>query len=152
MDELGEALFGSTLIKLPLKRLLIIILALIGLMLVYLFQNVNIGYWVFRSLNSPNLYFIVNRTVRLLFNDVFMLLIIYAWFQDKSVMRLAIGVQLIDFLILLPIYLFLKLTWEGDAEISSPLLSQFHRLIVNPTLMILLFPAVYFQRMLKKNE
>ncbi len=104
----------------------------------------------FQVENSPNLTFAINRFSRLLLNDIFMLLIIVSWFHDRSVTRLAISIQLIDMFILLPLYLVLKLRWEGDAEISSPLLSQFHRLIVNPTLMILLFPAVYFQRMLKE--
>lgn len=132
------------------KRMLLIIGGLAGLILVYLFQNVDVARHLFQVENSPNLTFAINRFSRLLLNDIFMLLIIVSWFHDRSVTRLAISIQLIDMFILLPLYLVLKLRWEGDAEISSPLLSQFHRLIVNPTLMILLFPAVYFQRMLKE--
>jgi hypothetical protein len=64
---------------------------------------------------------------------------------------LAVFIQLIDLVVLLPIYLLIKLAMEGDEEISSPLLSQFHRLIVNPTLMILLLPAIYFQRQIKRH-
>jgi exosortase F-associated protein len=75
-----------------------------------------------------------------------MLLFIHSLFRDPSVTRLAWYVQLTDTLILLPVYLFVKLYYEGDAEISMPLLSQLHRLIVNPTLMVLLIPAVYYQR------
>ncbi|MCE2996813.1 MAG: hypothetical protein LW863_14525, partial [Flammeovirgaceae bacterium] len=78
-----------------------------------------------------------------------MLLIIHLWFRSASITKLALWIQLVDMLILLPIYLVLKLRIEGDSEISSPLLSQLHRLIVNPTLMILLFPAIYFQRLKK---
>lgn len=135
----------------PIRQGSLIIIALTGLSLVYLFQQSDIVYWITQNKNHPNLHFSINRGVRLLLNDIFMLLFIAAWFQDRSITRLALVIQLIDFSLLLPLYLFIKLTWEGDAEISSPLLSQFHRLVVNPTLMILLIPAVYFQRLMKKQ-
>lgn len=90
--------------------------------------------------------FVIRKMLRVLLNDLFMLIFITAWFRDKKVTRLAIFVQLIDGLILLPIYLVAKLGLEGTSEISAPLLSQFHRLIINPTLMILLIPGIYFQR------
>ena len=125
-------------------------IAFAGLSFVYLFQQSDIVYWITQNRNHPYLHFIINRGVRLLLNDIFMLLFIASWFKEGSITKLALVIQLIDFFLLLPLYLFIKLTWEGDSEISSPLLSQFHRLIVNPTLMILLIPAVYFQRLIKK--
>ena len=90
--------------------------------------------------------FILRKVIRVLCNDLFMLIFIAAWFRDKRVTKLAIAIQVIDSLVLLPIYLTVKLYLEGTSEISIPLLSQFHRLIINPTLMIILIPAVYFQR------
>lgn len=90
--------------------------------------------------------FILRKVLRVFLNDLFMLIFIAAWFKDRRVTRLAILIQLLDSLILLPIYLVVKLSLEGPVEISSPLLSQFHRMIINPTLMILLIPAVYFQK------
>jgi exosortase F-associated protein len=82
-------------------------------------------------------------------NDILMLVVIHLWFRDHKITRIAFLIQVVDTLILLPIYLMVKLAIEGDTEISSPLLSQLHRLIINPTLMILIFPAVYFQRLNK---
>lgn len=96
---------------------------------------------------SENARFVVKKILRVLLNDFFMLIVIAAWFKDQKIIRLAFLIQLIDGLFLLPIYLYLKLAIEGTTEISIPLLSLFHRLIINPTLMILLIPAVYFQRM-----
>ncbi|MBI1767922.1 MAG: exosortase F system-associated protein [Bacteroidetes bacterium] len=90
--------------------------------------------------------FIARKVLRVFLNDLFMLVFIAAWFKDSRVTRLAILIQLVDSLILLPLYLVVKLNVEGPGEISAPLLSQFHRMIINPTLMILLIPAVYFQR------
>lgn len=100
-------------------------------------QNLNI---------SEEARFVVKKVARVLLNDFFMLIFIAAWFKDAKVTRLAILIQLVDGLVLLPLYLVFKLNLEGPSEISAPLLSQFHRLIVNPTLMILLIPAVYFQK------
>ena len=121
----------------------------IGIVLTFLFQDFSfLNYW---SL-SEQTEFIVRKAIRVLLNDVFMLLIIAAWFKDKKVTELAIFIQLLDGFILLPFYLLLKLHFEGNSEISSPLLSQLHRLIINPTLMILLIPAVYYQKYSAKEK
>lgn len=89
--------------------------------------------------------FILRKTGRVLLNDAGMILIIIGLFNKSGVTRLALMIQVVDALVLLPLYFIVKLSWEGTSEISSPLLSQFHRLIVNPTLMLLLIPAVFFQ-------
>lgn len=133
------------------KRIVLLVIGPIGLISVFLFQHFDVASFFVQREVSPNANFAINRAIRLLLNDAFMLMLVIGWFYDRSITKLALFVQIIDFLILLPIYLFFKLSWEGNSEISSPLLSQFHRLIVNPTLMILLFPAVYFQRITKKK-
>jgi exosortase F-associated protein len=121
----------------------LIALAIFGIALTFLFQE----FTFLSGLNiSSDLQFILRKVLRVLFNDFFMLIFIAAWFKERRITRLAIAIQLIDGFILLPVYLVLKLWTEGDAEISIPLLSQLHRLIINPTLMILLIPAVYFQK------
>ena len=126
----------------------LIALAVLGIMLTFLFQE----FAFLSNLNiSGNAQFILRKVLRVLLNDFFMLIFIAAWFKEWRITRLAIAVQLIDSLILLPSYLVLKLWAEGNAEISIPLLSQLHRLIINPTLMILLIPAVYFQRLSKSR-
>lgn len=134
------------------NSLLLMAAAIVGLALVFLFQRVDIldilcGDCAFHSYTR----FAVKKILRVLLNDSFMLLFIHALFRDPSVTRLAWYVQLVDTLVLLPIYLVIKLSYEGDAEISMPLLSQLHRLIVNPTLMVLLIPAVYYQRRLRSK-
>ncbi len=126
----------------------LIALAVLGIMLTFLFQE----FTFLSNLNiSGNAQFILRKVLRVLLNDFFMLIFIAAWFKEWRITRLAIAIQLIDSLILLPAYLVLKLWAEGNAEISIPLLSQLHRLIINPTLMILLIPAVYFQRLSKSR-
>jgi exosortase F-associated protein len=127
-------------------------LAMLGLTLVFIFQHTDFLYLFSGSSFKPEAHFIVNRTVRIFLNDTFMLLLLYMLFLDKNILKLALGIQGIDLLILFPLYLAFKLPAEGAAEISSPLLSQFHRLIVNPTLMILLIPAIYYQKFIKRND
>jgi len=128
-----------------------LLLAIAGLACVYIFQRKEVlGALCQCQINSESS-FILMKTLRVVLNDLFMLLIIHFWFNNSSITRLAFWIQLIDMFVLLPLYLLLKLQLEGDSEISSPLLSQFHRLIVNPTLMILIFPAVYFQRLKKSS-
>ena len=121
----------------------LICFGMLGVVLTFLFQDFSfLNRWTY----SEQTLFVIRKIFRVFLNDLFMLIIISAWFNDKQVTRLAIVIQLIDGLFLLPLYLILKLEIEGSSEISSPLLSQFHRLIINPTLMILLIPAIYFQK------
>lgn len=137
----------------PTWRWTLIVIAFLGLGVVFLFQSVD---WLELLCPGcsfhPNTRFAVKRIVRVLLNDSFMLLFIHVWFADRSITRLALIVQAIDTLILLPLYLVVKLSIEGDEEISMPFLSQLHRLIVNPTLMVLLIPAVYYQRAQSKQS
>jgi exosortase F-associated protein len=128
-------------------------LAVFGLAFVFLFQGVDVLDLLCSACSfHPYTHFIVRKVSRVVLNDTFMLLFIHALFRDKSITKLAWYVQLVDTLILLPAYLIIKLTVEGDSEISIPLLSQLHRLIVNPTLMVLLIPAVYYQKQQSKSQ
>lgn len=126
----------------------LIVLAVAGVASTYLLQDFQ---FVLSWISSETLQFASRKILRVFLNDFFMLIFIAAWFRDWNVTRLAILIQLVDGFILLPAYLWLKLALEGNSEISMPLLSQLHRLIVNPTLMILLIPAVYFQKMARKK-
>jgi exosortase F-associated protein len=128
------------------KRSLYAALGILGLALSYLFQYTDFLQMISGNQFTPESHFIVNRIVRMLINDISMIGVIYAIFLSKDVLKLALLIQMIDLLVLLPLYLMVKLPSEGVSELSSPFLSQLHRLIVNPTLMILLIPAVIYQR------
>lgn len=127
--------------NLSINRILLIALGIGGVVLTYLLQDLLTLGGLTREVD-----FMVRKSVRVVLNDVSMLLVIIGLFHDRKVNRLAIAIQLVDAIILLPVYFYFKLTLEGTSEISTPLLSQFHRLIVNPTLMLLLIPAAYFQK------
>lgn len=115
---------------------------------VYIFQRINLAGLL--GIFHPNIIFAINRTARLILNDFACLLIIFALFREAKYLKIAFWVFLIELLVILPFYLAIKLSFEGDSEISSPLLSQVHRLIVNPMLMILLIGGFLFQRYVKR--
>lgn len=96
---------------------------------------------------NPNSVFIINKTVRLILNDAASVCLIYALFPGRNYLRVAFYLLLVELFVILPIYFVIKLNLEGDSEISSPLLSQIHRLIVNPLLMFLLMFGFLYQRL-----
>ena len=118
-------------------------LALVTLMVMYLFQRFDFS--ILTGEHSDNVRFIINKSVRFLVNDVACLALILAIFNKPNYLRLSAWIFLTELLVLLPLYFTLKLTLEGDSEISSPLLSQLHRMIVNPLLMIVLMMGFVYQ-------
>jgi exosortase F-associated protein len=135
-----------------IKRVATGLIGVTGLALVFILQQTDVlGLLMHRQLDAEA-HFSANRLARIFFNDAFMLMVLYALFRDAKILKLALWIQLIDLFILFPVYLLVKLSLEGDAEISSPFLSQFHRLIVNPTLMILVIPAVYYQKFIHRSH
>ena len=118
-------------------------LALVTLMVMYLFQRFDFS--ILTGEHSDNVRFIINKSVRFLVNDVACLALIVAIFNKPNYLRLSAWIFLTELLVLLPLYFTLKLTLEGDSEISSPLLSQLHRMIVNPLLMLVLMMGFVYQ-------
>lgn len=137
-------------------RIFLILISIIILGTVYLLQNYPLAQHLERifSVNfSENLIFIINKTARVLINDNAAILLIYALFIRKEYVKLAFYVQLFEVFLVLPLYFILKLSIEGTSELSSPLLQQIHRLIVNPTLMILLiFGFIYQDYVIRKKN
>lgn len=124
---------------------------LLVLMLVYVFQRVDFFSAVgtafgYEGAAFPYTRFAFNRTIRMVLNDTACLVLISIWFRDRRYTRLAGYLFLIEVFLILPVYLWIKFSLEGDSEISSPILSQVHRLIVNPMLMLLLMVAFVYQR------
>jgi exosortase F-associated protein len=136
-----------------MKKYLLIVLSLSILLLVYFFQRVSyagiINTMLPESIQmiNPNVMFSVNKTVRLILNDVACMIFIYAVFQQQIYLKASFYLFLVELFLILPLYLTIKLNLEGDSELSSPLLSQIHRLIVNPLLMFLLIMGFVYQRL-----
>jgi hypothetical protein len=131
------------------QTILVIGAGLLALALVYVFQRTNYGQLLFEAFSiapNENFIFVINKLLRLLANDLICFFMIYSIFKEKDYRQVAIFVFMVELFVILPIYLLLKLSLEGTSEISSPLLSFIHRLIVNPTLMILTGMALAYQK------
>ena len=136
--------------SLPRYRYLIIGVSLLLLALVYVFQRTNYLNDFLKLVNAGSAdaitAFAVNKTFRLILNDVLCIALIYALFGERKYIRVAFVLFCFELFIILPLYLIVKLSLEGSSEISSPLLSQIHRLVVNPMLMLILIAGLYYQR------
>ena len=76
--------------------------------------------------------------------------LIFAIFYKRKYVWFAFGVQVFGFLVVLIPYFVLKLYFHAG---NGPMVSFLHRLILNPTLMVLLIPAFWLQlRGEKHNE
>jgi exosortase F-associated protein len=124
------------------RRIVIGILCVAGLASVYLFQRIDVASMLGMA-STPAQKFIVNRSIRFILNDTFMIGIIYALFRERKYVVFALWVQALGIAFLLIPYFLLKIRWP---HYNGPLISFLHRLILNPTLMLLLIPAFYYQR------
>lgn len=128
------------------------------LVVLYIFQRVNFLAALVSVVDydpshiHPFVFFVFNKTFRLVCNDVACIGLIYVFFRQQEYLRVAFYFFLLELLVILPIYFVIKLSIEGDSEISSPLLSQIHRIVVNPILMILLMIAFWYQRIQESHH
>ena len=126
-------------------RFLLGLLAVSGLLLIFLFQRTDVALAL--GIEDNFWRFIFNRSLRFVLNDALAILLIYALFYERKYAWFAFMVQLFGlFFILIP-YFILKFNLPGY---NGPLISFLHRLVLNPTLILLLIPAFYYQR-LKNN-
>jgi exosortase F-associated protein len=125
-----------------LIRVVIGSLSLLGLVAIFIFQGMDVAA-IFGSDASRITRFILNRTLRFLLNDLCAIGLIFALFAERKYIIFSLWVQLAGvFLFLIP-YFILKLNFPSY---NGPLISYLHRLILNPTLLLLLIPAFYYQK------
>jgi len=140
-----------------MRNIILISIAVLVFVLVFVFQRFNYAVALTSVLpttfhvQNPNTIFVINKTIRLVLNDTACMVLIFVWFKQRKYLTLAFYLFLLELFILLPGYFIIKLSLEGDSELSSPLLSQIHRLIVNPLLMFLLMAGFVYQHMRSKN-
>lgn len=124
------------------QRIAIGILCFLGLLSVFLFQRVDVA-GALGAGNTGIAKFLVNRTIRFLVNDALAIGLIYALFATRKYVMFAIYVQLFGVVAFLIPYFILKLYFPAY---NGPYLNFLHRLILNPTLLLLLIPAFYYQK------
>jgi exosortase F-associated protein len=116
-------------------------LSLIGLLIVFLFQKIDVAGYL--SIHDKLYNFLVNRSIRFVLNDLFAIALIYALFHQKKYVVFALWVQLAGVIFILIPYFILKIYF---LSYNGPLISFLHRLILNPILILLLIPAFYYQK------
>lgn len=117
----------------------------LSLVLFYMFQRTDIADLI--GITDKAIAFIVSKTFRFVVNDLLMIAVIYALFGQRKLVYFALWVQLFGIVFLLIPYFILKLYFHAD---NGPLVSFLHRLVFNPTLMLLLIPAFWLQS--RKNS
>ena len=125
-----------------LFRFITLGLSVVGLATVFLFQEIDLAA-IFGIAERPVHKFLINRTFRFLLNDLFAIGVIYGLFFEKKYIIFSLWVQLFGLIVFLIPYFILKLQYPSY---NGPLISYLHRLILNPTLLLLLIPAFYFQK------
>ena len=127
-------------------RISLAVLSISGLVFVYIYQHFNYVALFSGAELSTNAVFIFNRISRFIINDLLAILLIWSIFRERKYVVVAFIVQAFGLFVVVPSYLILKLTLEGTSEISSPLLSFLHRVIINPIMILLLIPAFLIQK------
>jgi exosortase F-associated protein len=130
------------------KRVAIGLASCAGLLLVYVFQHTDVARFVYTG-DQHIVRFVINRSVRFLLNDILALSLIFALFPYRKYLVFAVYVQLAGMILFLFPYFIFKLYFPSY---NGPLLNFLHRLILNPTLLILLIPAYYYQRSVGSAE
>jgi len=129
-------------------RIVIGILSVAGLVVVFLFQEIDVAAQL-GSEDTAIHRFLINRTIRFLLNDAFAIGIIYALFAERKYVIFSLYVQVAGIVLFLIPYFILKLYLPAY---NGPMISFLHRLILNPTLLMLLIPAFYYQKRLELHR
>jgi exosortase F-associated protein len=113
----------------------------LALVVIFVFQKIDLAEEI--GITSKVANFTFNRIIRFFLNDIFAIGLIYAIFNDVKYVIFAFWVQLFGVVFILIPYLILKAYFNSY---NGPFLSFLHRLIINPTLILLLIPAFYYQQ------
>ncbi len=127
-------------------RIILGVIAVGGLLLFFLLQRVDFSSYILESSSAIHK-FLINRSIRFFTNDFLAILLIYALFGQRKYVVFAIWVQAAGLVFLLLPYFALKIYYP---TYNGPLINFLHRIILNPTLVMLLIPAFYYQKRLTK--
>jgi exosortase F-associated protein len=114
----------------------------VGLLLIFIFQGVDVAE-IFTAVEPGIGRFLINRSLRFLLNDACVIGLIYALFSDRKYVVFSLYVQVFGMIFILAPYFVIKVRFP---QYNGPLVSFLHRLVLNPTLLLLLIPAFYYQR------
>jgi exosortase F-associated protein len=129
-------------------RLLLIFCLLFLLFLSYHYRNLNWllvgveagGVLFFIRPSSIDLLFLLNKFLRFIINDLLTVGLIHLIFKRWIFTRFSIYVLMVSLTTILPLYMLGYLLGYQNV-----IMAMLHRLTMNPTILLLLIPAFYFQ-------
>jgi exosortase F-associated protein len=130
----------------PRLRYVIGIASAMALLMIFLFQGLNPAKLM--GVYDKYTAFLVNRMIRFFLNDLFAFGLIYALFPYRKYLVFALWIQLAGVIFFLIPYFIVKYYYP---HYNGPLINYLHRLILNPTLLLLLIFGFYYQRYSQKT-
>jgi exosortase F-associated protein len=129
--------------KSNLPRYLTAILAIVVLLVSFQFRTLNFtGLLLGQGADDLRPWIIItNKVIRYLVNDLAALALLWVIFQRRDFLQLAVAVLLFGLIVLLPLYFVGFFYFQDRLGVT---LSYLHRLVMNPTLMMLLIPLFYY--------
>ncbi len=134
-----------------MKRWIIAAVAILTLLVSFQVRGLNLVGAIMGDAYMPELPWMLvsNKLIRYLINDLAALALLWVLFQRRDFLQLAFWVLLLGLVVLLPVY-FIGYFYFSD--VLGITLSYLHRLIMNPTLMMLLIPLFYLQQKVEKSQ
>lgn len=134
-----------------MKRWFIGLVSITALMVSFQVRGLNLVGAIVGDAYLPELpwMLVLNKLIRYVINDLAALALLWVLFQRRDFMLLAFWVFLFGLIVLMPVY-FIGYFYFSD--VLGTTLSYLHRLVMNPTLMMLLIPFFYYQQKMEKSQ
>lgn len=87
---------------------------------------------------------VVNTSFRYFLNTIISLLILYAFFKEKSLITFASIIYLVSFIVLIMCYLYFVLDPKQE---NYYIFFNLRRFLIQPVILLLLFPAFYYNKL-----
>ncbi|WP_292942778.1 exosortase F system-associated protein [Olleya sp. UBA1516] len=87
---------------------------------------------------------VVNTSFRYFLNTIISLLILYAFFKEKSLITFASIIYLVSFIVLIMCYLYFVLDPKQE---NYYIFFNLRRFLIQPIILLLLFPAFYYNKL-----
>ncbi|MGB2683512.1 MAG: exosortase F system-associated protein [Olleya sp.] len=87
---------------------------------------------------------VVNTSFRYFLNTIISLLILYAFFKEKSLITFSSIIYLVSFIVLIMCYLYFVLDPKQE---NYYIFFNLRRFLIQPVILLLLFPAFYYNKL-----
>ena len=132
-------------------RLVLALLAILGLAAAFLFQNFDLlcvcvrsnGFYEFKSSNHNEVNFIINKLLRYIINNLSAALLIFILFQDSKFSKAVTLIQTLVLIIFFPFFFYFAFS---DVILLKQLYQKLNIILLNPIIPFILGISYYFKR------